>query len=1444
MRRTVGLIGSVLLCLGGSAAGEDIKADVKMNGTWHEKSATRERFCLNGEWDFHPLLGTKNHEWALGPEITEVDTYDWKMKIRVPSTWKAGGHHHEEDFFAAAEVAHLNNCMRAWYKRSFFVPADWDGKQMFLEFGVVGYKAAVYINRNHVSTHVGGYTPFKVDITPHARPGQVNEVLVFNASFGRGWAQPAEPVLVIGNHNGGICGDVYLRANSKVFTDDVFVKTSVRKGKLTAILEIVNRGDSDRQVQVENVVVDGEKTVLTLPARQVTIPAGGMSKVEVAQDWANPRYWSCEDPHLVHLVTRIREGDKLVDEARTRFGFREFWIDGKDFRLNGEVIRLRDFPVVTDFPAETRPEWIRGWYKLMKEKLNHNHIRFQWIFPTHYIEIADEVGLLIEDATGFIHGHRRARWNSPAAHEQSARNIAEWVRSRRNSPSIVLWSTNNEVFSMLDVKNCRDGDPEALGIHKWLVQTGDRIREHDETRVITNHHVAFQFDYTASYFEEHFEAGDLMGDADNYNLHYPQEGRYLAEQVDLGRRWAREKNKPLIIGEFCGPQTSVPGNTNGFAINGEEYATGGDGERKAQYYFFRRVVGGWRSAGVSGIYPWYPNLYSIKKQTGNQRFTWDDLTTPYMKPVKRKNLWYNPGWNKDFPEYVPGSVPPSSGNWDLLADTFTPLLINLEGEYWEHNYLGSERVTRTAHLVNDTPAAQHVTWSWVLEEDGKRLAGKTQTTKVARSEIKPVSFEMQLPRARRRRQLTLLLTARAGEFASKDSVDITVYPAEAVATPVVPKTRIALYDPAGKTAGVLDKMGIRYRKIDTLARGLKPGKDKVLIVGCDSADASLKETVMDIAPINVIEHIQKFTASGGTVVVFEQGRETYGNLHQIFPGVVAPPLERHVSYHPCSFADVAAPGHPIFKGLGKAISLWKGEFGRIAEFHYPRPFGTTATPLLFSWKWGTSLIEGIHGKGRYLLCQTNLTTRYGSDPEATILMHNLLGYALSPPPVARVKAATVGDIGGLLGGFTAGNLARGFAAADITGKLSQTDLSQYAVLILGRETLGPDSEVSTGASKILDFAAAGGTVFVLPQSPATFKADWLPGKIGIREMASQFIFKEDTADPLLWGVSAFDLTRYYHYGGGLMNEWTQPKVTAEFHDWSGDWTSLLFVSKEPGNWNPCELEPIGGVFPTDGSAMLQAKHGKGRIILCQLNLGQTCKGISEEVLEDLETPKLAPRVLTDMLLTNLGLAVAESTGRVKTGMTRRESVWAMQRLKDDVKAYPSAWKIIGPFPNINNQDFKTVQGPQQDILAGRAAAQDYPGDKGKQVSWKVVAPNRTRDGFVDVDLFFGKPDWVTAYATMTVKSPTARKAIFFLGTDDGFRLWLNGELIGELDMARGATPMSENFRVDLKEGDNVVLLKITEQVGDFSFYFSMMDDKGKVLRDCVTDPGDPGKAVE
>ena len=58
-------------------------------------------------------------------------------------------------------------------------------------FGGVGYKALVYVNRQLCGQHVGGRTPFAIDISAAAKSGQDNELLIYNTGFGLVIAMPS-----------------------------------------------------------------------------------------------------------------------------------------------------------------------------------------------------------------------------------------------------------------------------------------------------------------------------------------------------------------------------------------------------------------------------------------------------------------------------------------------------------------------------------------------------------------------------------------------------------------------------------------------------------------------------------------------------------------------------------------------------------------------------------------------------------------------------------------------------------------------------------------------------------------------------------------------------------------------------------------------------------------------------------------------------------------------------------------------------------------------------------------------------------------------------------------------------------------------------------------------------------------------------------------------------
>ncbi len=86
-----------------------------------------------------------------------------------------------------------------------------------------------------------------------------------------------------------------------------------------------------------------------------------------------------------------------------------------------------------------------------------------------------------------------------------------------------------------------------------------------------------------------------------------------------------------------------------------------------------------------------------------------------------------------------------------------------------------------------------------------------------------------------------------------------------------------------------------------------------------------------------------------------------------------------------------------------------------------------------------------------------------------------------------------------------------------------------------------------------------------------------------------------------------------------------------------------------------------------------------------------------------------------------------------------------------------------------------------------------------------------------------------AYLRMTITSDNARSAILELGSDDGVKVWLNGELVHANNAARSLRPGEDKVAVELKEGDNTLLLKITQIEGDWGLHARLTDATGQAI---------------
>ena len=90
---------------------------------------------------------------------------------------------------------------------------------------------------------------------------------------------------------------------------------------------------------------------------------------------------------------------------------------------------------------------------------------------------------------------------------------------------------------------------------------------------------------------------------------------------------------------------------------------------------------------------------------------------------------------------------------------------------------------------------------------------------------------------------------------------------------------------------------------------------------------------------------------------------------------------------------------------------------------------------------------------------------------------------------------------------------------------------------------------------------------------------------------------------------------------------------------------------------------------------------------------------------------------------------------------------------------------------------------------------------------------------------------IVAYAACYVESPEEREVKVKIGSDDGYKLWINHELVGKLCAFRGVSPDSETYTVKLKKGINPVMVKIIQDVGGMGFCLRFTDLNDKPLTD-------------
>lgn len=676
-------------------------------------SPTRPRLCLNGNWQFQGQKG----------EFTLPDGKWDKVPIRIPSPWNVnsfsrgiGG-----DFaLYPSYPTEWETYQIGWHRKVFKLPSVMEGMRIFLRFEGVHYYCEVYVNGNKVGSHEGGFTPFEFDITDLVNPGE-NEILVGVKDrnfYNVGGLTPYPWGSFWGEHIRGIWQDVYLVARPVVYIDDVFVQTSYRNRQLKVTLWVTNKSEKTQDLDVSVLIKDkeGKDVPLSVVPQKLLIQKGERREVQFSLLWDNPRFWSPDDPYLYTLIASIGNA-VLNDEVRLRFGFREFWIEGNAFYLNGRRIKLRgDAWHYMGIPYQT-PEYARLWFRMAKETgLNHIRLHAQ-VYPSFYLDIADEEGILITDESSIWASACNFLYNEEFW-RRSKEHIREFVLRDRNHPSVVIWSVANEVMAAHGV-NPNDGAPSLDWLFSKIYELVQEIKSLDPTRPVS------------SDGDE-----DLGGRGEIFSLHYPGPN-------------PPQTTKPITIGEsgsmfYSTPPEVAPTGGESVYLSFSHRLRGVGEELRDLIPHYRR----W----AQQVTPFNVVWYCLEPLPVTRNLSYSDLELPGVKPER----WgpycttLNPGYDPSLPFFKPNSLYPYIKEL-LQPVTFFPNERNC-------SFFGGEEVQRSFVVFNDITNDSNLELSCEVTRKGEVVFAQKITFTLPAGTYRDISFSLSFPEVEEKELVEMKVT--------------------------------------------------------------------------------------------------------------------------------------------------------------------------------------------------------------------------------------------------------------------------------------------------------------------------------------------------------------------------------------------------------------------------------------------------------------------------------------------------------------------------------------------------------------------------------------------------------------------------------------------------------------------------------------------------------------
>ena len=378
-----------------------------------------------------------------------------------------------DDYYGTQQGEHGNLHGEALFEQTFRAP-DLSGKAFFLRFEGVGTFADITLNDHSVGHYDIGRTTQTIDVTPYIRPGQDNHLSVKvshpaaitnmpwvcgGCSSEWGFSEGSQPF--------GIYRPVVLEATDAVRVEPfgVHVWNNDACDSVYVETELRNYGKETHHVQLVSKLCDKSGKQVVRLTEEIDINPGQTVTCRQASPMKDARRWSTADPYLYDMNTIVKRNGKATESTHTPFGFvtvawpravcrnqiatnmtetgsnkpdngsQQFLLNGKPVFINGVCEYEHAFGQSHAFTNEQ----IEARVKLVKDAGFNAFRDAHQPHNLHYQELFDREGIL-----WWPQFSAHIWYDTPEFRESFKRHLRQWVKERRNSPSIILWGLQNE----------------------------------------------------------------------------------------------------------------------------------------------------------------------------------------------------------------------------------------------------------------------------------------------------------------------------------------------------------------------------------------------------------------------------------------------------------------------------------------------------------------------------------------------------------------------------------------------------------------------------------------------------------------------------------------------------------------------------------------------------------------------------------------------------------------------------------------------------------------------------------------------------------------------------------------------------------------------------------------------------------------------------------------